>query len=105
MSNSRCSTVGLPQLGQSSGILVALAVEPATFRCTALPGDALVEIAVSACAVPLVVVTGTVVVIVMFVVAGSRHAPNQPHLRQVVVEVVMVSVVSAWVEDVVVLSS
>lgn len=48
---------------------------------------------------------GTVVVIVVFVATGSRHPPNQPHLRQVVVEVVMVSVVNAEEADVVVLSS
>ena len=55
--------------------------------------------------VAVVAVKGTVVVIVVFVVAGSRQPPNQPYWRHVVTEVVIVSVVTGTVEEVVVLSS
>lgn len=65
-------------------------------------GDTIVSVVNS---VAVVEVIGTVVVIVVFVVTGSRQLPNQPHWRHVVVAVVIVCVVSADVEDVVVLSS
>lgn len=65
-------------------------------------GDTIVSVVKS---VAVMEVIGTVVVMVVFVVTGSRQLPNQPHWRQVVVEVVIVSVVSADVADVVVLSS
>ena len=55
--------------------------------------------------VAVVAVKGTVVVIVVFEVAGSRQPPNQPHWRHVVTEVVIVSVVTGTVEEEVVLSS
>ena len=48
---------------------------------------------------------GTVLVIVVFVVTGSRQLPNQPHFTHVVVVAVIVSVVNDVVSLVVVLSS
>ena len=48
------------------------------------------------------VVRGTMVVIVMFFVTGSRQPPNQPHLRQVDVGNVIVAVASAFPVPVVV---
>ena len=50
-------------------------------------------------------VKGTVVVMVVFEVAGSRQSPNQPHRIHVVTEVVIVSVVTGPLEEAVVLSS
>ena len=52
---------------------------------------------------PVFEVMGTVLVIVVLVVIGSKHLPNQPHFMHVVVVAVIVSVVRCLVD--VVLSS
>jgi hypothetical protein len=85
------------------GLLVTSGVTLAIFLCQPPSFAARVVVTVSASAV--VEVIGIVLVIVVLVVSGSRQLPNQPHFRQVVVCVVIVSVVSWVVALVVVLSS
>lgn len=70
-------------------------------RCKTASGLARVVVTVKASAVPEV--RGTVLVMVTFVVTESRHLPNQPQLKHVIVVAVIVSVVIGGV--VVVLSS
>ena len=65
-------------------------------RAAAGSGIVLVVVTVKTFAAPLVSATGTVVVMMVCLVAGSRHAPNQPHLRHGVTELVRVSVVNPF---------
>ena len=95
LTNVRSTEAPFLKTHQADGVLVARGVIPGTFRCRLL--CSICEVVVIVKASPVLDVIGISLVMVVFFVTSSRHFPNQPHFKQVVVVAVIVSVVMGGV--------